>query len=330
MKKYYFIFAAPLVFFLWFSDAGAGLTAFYAPVTFNSKDCSSQPTSVDGRAFIFSQFEAADRGWTNFYSCMGNLGYYRHSLGKDGEYPEEIYKFTAPATREAYAYSGPKEFISVTKCQFIRGSSCQALAPVATWSKKQVFSLNYLPSTISSSVSIPAPISYSVAVGKTGTGNGLISSTGIHCGSDCSDSYTRGTKITLTPLPSVNSVFSGWEGGDCAGNRVCVLAVNGNKSAVARFDLKTFSLNVNKIGSGRGTVIGNGINCGADCLETYPIGTTVILSARPASGSVFEGWSGSCSGTNSCVVNLSSNRVISARFNVIGSLPEWIRGILPF
>ncbi|GIW24984.1 MAG: hypothetical protein KatS3mg069_1251 [Meiothermus sp.] len=80
----------------------------------------------------------------------------------------------------------------------------------------------------------------------------------------------------------------------------------------------TFALTVNKNGTGSGTVTSNptGINCGATCSASFAQGTTVTLTATPASGSVFAGWSGGgCSGTGSCTVTMSAAQSVTATFN---------------
>ncbi len=53
-------------------------------------------------------------------------------------------------------------------------------------------------------------------------------------------------------------------------------------------------LTVQKAGGGAGTVASSpaGISCGSDCAESIVTGTTVALTATPAVGSVFGGWSG--------------------------------------
>ena len=59
------------------------------------------------------------------------------------------------------------------------------------------------------------------------------------------------------------------------------------------------TLTVAKSGTGTGTVDSSpsGITCGSTCSATYTSGTTVALSATPAAGSTFTGWSGAgCSG----------------------------------
>ncbi len=56
----------------------------------------------------------------------------------------------------------------------------------------------------------------------------------------------------------------------------------------------SFTLDADRTGTGTGTVSSDpaGINCGSDCSEEYPSFTTVTLTATPASGSTFTGWSG--------------------------------------
>lgn len=80
----------------------------------------------------------------------------------------------------------------------------------------------------------------------------------------------------------------------------------------------TFALTVNKNGTGSGTVTSSpsGINCGVACSASFAQGTTVTLTATPASGSVFAGWSGAgCSGTGSCTVTMSAAQSVTATFN---------------
>jgi hypothetical protein len=79
----------------------------------------------------------------------------------------------------------------------------------------------------------------------------------------------------------------------------------------------TFPLTVTKAGPGSGTVTSSpaGINCGTDCSESYASGTNVTLTAAPAAGSTFAGWSGACSGTGTCAVAMSAARSVTATFN---------------
>src|SRR5437667_2657493 len=58
-----------------------------------------------------------------------------------------------------------------------------------------------------------------------------------------------------------------------------------------------------------------GITCGTDC-SSYASGTVVTLTAAPAAGSVFTGWSGGCTGTGSCMVTLTSAGTVTATFGL--------------
>ena len=78
------------------------------------------------------------------------------------------------------------------------------------------------------------------------------------------------------------------------------------------------SLAVTKSGSGGGAVISDpvGIECGSDCSHAFAEGTEVTLTAAPASGSAFVGWSGACSGTGTCTVSLNTDLAVAARFDL--------------
>ena len=75
------------------------------------------------------------------------------------------------------------------------------------------------------------------------------------------------------------------------------------------------TLNVLVTGTGTGGVTGTGITCPGDCTETFPGVTSVSLLASPTLGSIFTGWLGACTGTNTtCVVNVTGVKVATATF----------------
>jgi hypothetical protein len=77
------------------------------------------------------------------------------------------------------------------------------------------------------------------------------------------------------------------------------------------------TLTVSLAGSGSGTVTGTGIFCPGTCSHSYPKGEAVTLTATPASGSTFTGWSGGgCSGTGTCKVTLITKQAVTATFTV--------------
>jgi hypothetical protein len=79
------------------------------------------------------------------------------------------------------------------------------------------------------------------------------------------------------------------------------------------------TLTVSKAGAGQGTVTSNpsGISCGADCTQDYAYNTSVVLTAAPAVGFTFGGWTGGgCSGTAlTCTVSMTAARNVTATFN---------------
>lgn len=80
-----------------------------------------------------------------------------------------------------------------------------------------------------------------------------------------------------------------------------------------------YTLTISKEGTGSGTITSSpsGISCGNDCVESYPSGTTVILTAAATNGSTFTSWSG-CSTAleNTCYVLMNTNKTIIANFSV--------------
>lgn len=78
----------------------------------------------------------------------------------------------------------------------------------------------------------------------------------------------------------------------------------------------SFTLSLTGAGNGSGTVTSSpaGIDCGNSCSASFASGTTVILTASPASASTFTGWSGACSGMGACVVTMTTNELVSATF----------------
>lgn len=159
----------------------------------------------------------------------------------------------------------------------------------------------------------------SLNVEKTGSGTGTVTSApaGIDCGGDCSDELDYATEITLNAVPGPNSLFTGW-GGACSGTSDCVVTMDEIREVTAGFALEKRTLGVTRTGNGSGTVISQlaGVDCGEICEEIeFDHGTEVTLTANPAAGSEFSGWSGACSGTDAtCQLTLDQARTVTADF----------------
>jgi Divergent InlB B-repeat domain len=75
-------------------------------------------------------------------------------------------------------------------------------------------------------------------------------------------------------------------------------------------------MSVTRSGTGAGTVTSApaGIDCGAYCSAELDADFQVALTATPALGSRFVGWSGDCSGTGGCSLAMSSHHAVNAEF----------------
>ena len=145
-----------------------------------------------------------------------------------------------------------------------------------------------------------------------------------------------GSGLSLSPLSAVvasggSSTLVGFNPAGCS-SRVLVVtnqsqtAANPTTSTSRSFSVSTagappttHTLSVTKTGSGSGTVTSSpaGINCGGDCSHSYNEGTSVTLTATPAAGSSFAGWSDACSGTGACTVTMSTSRPVTAAFALV-------------
>ena len=80
-----------------------------------------------------------------------------------------------------------------------------------------------------------------LSVSRTGSGSGTVNSSpsGIACGTDCSQTYVSGTRVTLTASAASGSVFAGWSGGGCTGTGTCSVTLNAATGVTATFNAAT-------------------------------------------------------------------------------------------
>ena len=117
--------------------------------------------------------------------------------------------------------------------------------------------------------------------------------------------HAEGTEVTVTASPAEGYGFSGWSG-DCSGTGTCLVTMDGDKTVTANFFTR-FRLTTMAEPSSGGTVSPAGTT-------SYDTGTQVTVTAAPASGYNFSGWSGDCSGSASCVVTMDGDKSVTARF----------------
>ncbi len=80
----------------------------------------------------------------------------------------------------------------------------------------------------------------------------------------------------------------------------------------------TYQLTVTLAGTSTGTVTSSpaGISCQPTCKASFTSGTSVKLTAVPAKGAFFAGWSGACKGTAACTLTMNANKSVTATFNI--------------
>jgi RHS repeat-associated protein len=217
---------------------------------------------------------------------------------------------------------------STCSASFTTGSSVTLTASpgagyaFSAWSGGCTGSATTCTVTLSAAQSVKATfvVAYTLTVAKAGTGTGTVTSSpvGINCGTACSAGYASGTKITLTAAAATGSAFTGWSGA-CTGTGTCAVTLSAAKSVTATFAATSFALTVTKAGTGSGSVASSpaGINCGVTCSANFATGAAVTLTASPAGGSNFTGWSGACTGTTAtCAVTMSAAQSVTATFDL--------------
>lgn len=201
------------------------------------------------------------------------------------------------------------DFTSWTGCDTTNGTSCTVNMNAAK-SVTATFNLK----------------TFTLTLTKAGTGVGTVTSnpTGIDCGTACSHSYVINTSVTLTATPDADSDFISWSGCDSLTGNSCTIAMNAAKTVTATFNPEPL-LTLRKAGNGSGTAsaVLNGstvLNCEPTC-STASVrldrGTVITLTATPAAGSTFAGWSGNVADCNDGSVTMSAARNCVATFNLI-------------
>ena len=159
--------------------------------------------------------------------------------------------------------------------------------------------------------------SYPLTVTAPASGSGTITSSpsGINCPGTCTANFDSGTGVTLTATPATNYTFGGWTGA-CSGTAGCSIKMTAAESVGATFSLGQYPLTVTSPASGTGTVTSSpaGINCPGTCTANFNSGTNVTLTATPAANYTFGGWTGACSGTAGCTIDMTAAESVGATF----------------
>jgi len=118
--------------------------------------------------------------------------------------------------------------------------------------------------------------------------------------------YPHKSHISLVASAGKGSAFSGWEGDALGQLSQTTILMDGNKSIQANF---SSSANLQVLLRGNGRV--DGINDSG----SYSVGSLVQLTATPADGWEFSGWSGAAAGPNATAnITMDSPKAVTAKF----------------
>ncbi len=143
------------------------------------------------------------------------------------------------------------------------------------------------------------------ALALTSEGGGTVTKSPI------ASSYLSNSVVTITAIPNPGETLISWAGDATGSNATTTVTMGRPKAVHAIF---SFSLTT--------SVRGNGSLTRDPDLTHYTNGAVVLLSATPAVGSIFTGWSGNASGTiNPLSVVMDTNKNITANFVLTNLLP---------
>jgi hypothetical protein len=157
------------------------------------------------------------------------------------------------------------------------------------------------------------PASYRVTTQVTGNGSVASAPAGITCPGTCAASFDTDATVTLHAAPLAGHRFVGW-GGACTGLGDCTVTVSQDSTVSAIFEALPYRLTGRVSGRGRIVSKPSGIACPGRCAASFLFGSAVRLTAVPASGYRFKGWSGACKGRASCTVRVAAAASVSATF----------------
>jgi hypothetical protein len=143
---------------------------------------------------------------------------------------------------------------------------------------------------------------FALTINATGTGTVLISPTGA--------SFDSGTTVTVSANPESGETFNGWSGDLSGMSATETIVMNSDKKITAAFSSNkpmSYKLTVQTSGSGTVEVSPAG--------GTYPSGTSVALTAKPAAAASFINWGGALSGSaNPATLVIDGNKTVIANF----------------
>ena len=150
-------------------------------------------------------------------------------------------------------------------------------------------------------------------------GLGTVTGPGIDCGTDCTETYERGTTapaVTLTAKPGPGNNFVGWSGGGCKGlTPTCEVKLTESQTVTASFSPKV-PLELTLLQGPGGTTTAQstpaGLSCPGACDKVIGLfDPDTDVTVAPSAGDVFR-FDGDCSG-KTCVVKMTGPKSVTLR-----------------
>ena len=274
----------------------------------------------NGDRFYFMQMMAGGNilaygGWRQ--DSSGNLHW--HLMIRDGTNTVGVYSTNVPTTGVWYlvelhwkadATSGLGELYvngelvaSITD----RNTANYGSATTARIGLPEIYNCEatnlYVDDVTISTQTSDTPLQYLLSVNTVGSGSVTMNPNQAN--------YASGSVVQLTALPVAGWTFNSWSGDISGTDTTILVTMDGNKDITAIFTENSlpqqYSLSVNIVGQGIVTVNPQ--------LALYDSGSQVTLTAVPANGWIFAGWSGDLTGnTNPTSITIDSDKTLTATF----------------
>ncbi len=166
---------------------------------------------------------------------------------------------------------------------------------------------------VAGTFNVTTQVSATLTAAIAGSGAGSLSSTpaGIDCGSDCTEVYAAGTSVTLKAAAAPGSSLTDWSGCDAYVGSQCTVAVSGDKSVTATFEVSTYAIHASVIGGNGSISCATPVLHGSDAVCTVTPDPNYRLSALTDNGADVLA---SVSGNTYTVEGVTAEHAVTASF----------------
>jgi len=157
---------------------------------------------------------------------------------------------------------------------------------------------------------------FTLSIFPSGGGSVTVQQSGTTCSKACKVKLQERTEVTLVARAGDDLVFTRWGGRvHCARVPTCTFRLDGPLEIKATFaGPQLLTVTIDGDPGDRVTSQPRGIDCPADCQESFLWGTQVTLRAE-SRGPWFRSWEGGgCSQTGECILNLREPTAVTAHF----------------